>query len=209
MIKLSAKLREDKARALRRKGMIPAILYGYNQENTPISVDEKEFIKVYKKAGDSSLISLSTGKNVSVVLVYGTQEDPTTGNIIHVDFYQPNLKEKVEAEIPLIFVGDSVAVKDMEGTLVKNMTEVTVSALPQNLPHEVVVDIAALKTFEDVIKIKDLNVSADVEIVNESDWIVAMVSPPEDVEAELEKPIEEGVDEVEVVEEKKEEEVEE
>ena len=185
--------------------MIPAILYGYNQENTPICVDEKEFNKVYKKAGDSSLINLNLGKKVSVVLVYETQYDPATGNIMHIDFYQPNLKEKVEADIPLLFEGESPAVKDMEGTLVKSMTEVTVSALPESLPHEIVVDISALQTFDDVIKIEDLKVPKDVEIVNEGDWTVAMVSAPENVEEQLEQPIDEGVDKVEVVDEKKEE----
>ncbi len=205
MIKLSAKPRENRARALRREGMIPAILYGYNQENTPICVDEKEFNKVYKKAGDSSLINLNLGKKVSVVLVYETQYDPATGNIMHIDFYQPNLKEKVEADIPLLFEGESPAVKDMEGTLVKSMTEVTVSALPESLPHEIVVDISALQTFDDVIKIEDLKVPKDVEIVNEGDWTVAMVSAPENVEEQLEQPIDEGVDKVEVVDEKKEE----
>ncbi len=205
MFKLSANPRnEENAKKLRKEGLIPVVLYGYEQENLSLCVNEKEFVKVYKEAGESSLISLDIEgeKENSVVLISETQEDPVTGKVIHVDFYHPNLKEKVEAEIPLVFIGVSPAVKDKEGTLVKNISEVEVKALPQNLPHDIKVDISKLETFEDVIQIKDLDVSGDVEIVHDPEWTVAMVSPPENVEEELEKPIDDAAPEVEVVDEK-------
>ncbi len=205
MLKLSAKTRSnEKAKSLRKEGMIPVVLYGYEQENTSLYVNEKEFDKIFKEAGESSLISLNIegNKKAPVVLISDTQEDPISGKIIHVDFYQPNLKEEVEAEIPLIFIGESPAVKDMDGTLVKSILEVEVKALPQNLPHDIKVDISKLETFEDVIQIKDLQLPDNVEIMHEPEWTVAMVSAPENVEEELEKPIDDSVDDVKMVDEK-------
>ncbi len=209
MIKLSAKVRQEKPHRLRKEGRIPAVVYGYNQENTPLSVDEREFMRVYKKTGESSLISLDTEKGKSVVLVYDMQEEPMSGRVMHVDFYQPNMKEKVEAEIPIVFKGESPAVKDMDGTLVKSMSEVTVSALPQNLPSELEVDIGKLESFDDVIKVEDIEIPEGVEIINEPDWTVAMVSTPENVEEQLEKSIDESVGETEIEKEEEEEEGEE
>ncbi len=209
MIKLLTKAKGEKsARELREEGMIPAILYGDNQESTPICVNEKEFMSVFKEAGESSLVSLSIedGKKTSAVLIYDIQTHPITGKITHIDFYHPNLKEKVETEIPLIFTGESVAVKDFEGTLIKSISEILVKALPEDLPHDIKIDISELKTFDDVIQIKDLNIPEKVEVMHDPELNVAMVSAPENVEEELEKPIEEGVDEVEVIDEKEEEE---
>jgi large subunit ribosomal protein L25 len=212
MISLSAKVRKEVGRAikkLRKKGIIPAVLYGPKLKNISLEVNLKEFDKVYKKAGESTLISLEIPekKLESPVLIHDVQLDPITGLPLHVDFLQPSLKETITANVPLLFEGESKAVEDLEGTLVKNISEIEVRALPQNLPHEIKVNIDSLETFEDEILIKDLNVPKEVEILKEPDEVVALVTPPEKVEEELEKPIEEKVEEVEKVEEKKEEEV--
>lgn len=102
--------------------------------------------------------------------------------------------------MPIVFEGEALAVKELGGTLVKEISEVTVKALPQNLPHEIKVGVENLKTFEDEILIKDLKIPKDVKIQKELDEIVAIVTPPEKVEEELGKPIEEKVEEVEKVE---------
>jgi large subunit ribosomal protein L25 len=199
-----------KTKHLRKQGLIPAILYGSGIKNLPLVVDLKEFKKVYKEAGKSSLISLKVeGKEKAkdfVVLIHDLETHPITLEPIHIDFYQPNLKEEVEATVPLVFVGESKAVKDLKGTLVQNISEVEVRALPLDLPKEIKVNIDSLETFEDTIKIKDLKVSPNVKILREPEEIVAQVLPPEKVEEELAKPIEERVEEIERVEEKEKEE---
>ena len=144
-----------------------------------------------------------------MVLIHDTQYHPLTDEIIHVDLYKPDLKKETEAAVPLIFVGESPAVKNLEGTLIKNIQEIEVRALPQDLPHEIKVDVSKLETFEDNILIKDLDIPKGVEVLKEEAEIVVSVTPPTKVEEELEKPIEEKVDEVEKAEEKKEEEEEE
>jgi len=208
MLSLSAEIRKDlgkKVKNLRKKGILPGVLYGPKIETRPLEIDLKEFEKIYKEAGESSLISLEIDKKKSLVLIHEVKSDPLTEKPIHVDFYQPSLEEEVTAEVPLVFEGEAAAVKDLGGTLVKNISEVEVKALPQNLPHEIKVNIDCLKTFEDNILIKDLLIPKEVKILKEPGEIVAAVSPPEKVEEELEKPIKEKVEEVEKVEEKAEE----
>ncbi len=209
MLSLSAKIRKElgkKVKALRKKGILPAILYGPKIKNLPLEIDLKEFEKVYKEARESSLISLSVKgkKEKYLVLIHGVAKDPLTGKLIHVDFYQPRLEEEVEVTIPIIFEGESRAVKDLGGTLVKNISELEVKALPQKLPHEIRVNIEKLKTFEDNILIKDLKLPEGVKILRAPEEILAFVAPLEKVEEELVKPIEEKVEEVEKVKEKKE-----
>lgn len=231
MLTLSAKIRKElgkKVKSLRQQGILPAVLYGHKIKNLNLELDLKEFEKIYKEAGESSLITLVIAKgkdeaeaeasslslNVEekkqkfLVLIHDIQFDHLTEKPIHIDFYQPELKEEVEVTVPLIFEGEAPAVKDLGGTLVKNISEVEVKALPQNLSHEIKVDIGNLKTFEDNILIKDLIVSKEVKILKEPEEIVAAVARPEKVEEELEKPVEERVEEVEKVEKKpKEEEI--
>jgi len=208
MLSLSAKIRKElgkKSRALRKKGVLPAVLHGPKlKENLLLELDEKKFEKVLKEAGESSLISLEAGGKVYLVLIHEIQLTPLTEKVIHVDFYQPSLKEEVEVTVPLVFEGVAPAVRDLGGTLIKNIQEVTVKALPQNLPHEIKVNVEKLKTFEDNILIKDLIMPRGGKILKEAEEIIALVSPLEKIEEELAKPVEEKIEEVEKVEEKKE-----
>jgi len=213
MISLSAKIRQETGRKtdmLKDSGRIPAIVYGHKVENVLIDLDEKEFQKVLKIAGESSLVELDIegDKEKRPVLIHEIQKDPVSDKVIHIDFFQASLKEEVEVEVPLVLEGISLAVKDLGGTLVKNISEIKIKALPQNLPHEIKVSIDGLNTFEDHILVRDLLLPADVKVMAKPDEIVVSVTAPEKVEEELAKEIEEKVEDVEKVEkEKKEEEV--
>ena len=210
MLTLTAKIREitgKKTKLLKQKGLIPAVLYGQTHKKPLLlEVDFKTFEKTYKEAGESSLISLEIDKTKNLVLIHEIKTEPLSGKIIHIDFYQPRLDEETEATIPLVFEGEAIAVKELKGTLVKNIYEVEVEALPQNLPKEIKVNIEKLKSFEDTILIKDLIIPKEVKILKDPDEIVALVTPIEEVEEELKKPVEEKVEEVEKVEKKKKEE---
>ena len=204
MIKIKAKERKKAVKTLRKEGILPGILYGPKIKNIPIEVNFKEFNDAYKKSGESTLVSLEMeGSKKYLVLIYEVEVDPLSNEIIHADFYQPILTKKVEAMVPLVFEGESLAVKDLGGTLVKDIQELEVKALPQELPHEIRVDISLLKTFEDEILVKDLKIEKGVEILKEEDEVVANVQPPQKIEEELEKPVEEKVEEVEKIEKEK------
>lgn len=209
MISLNATKREKRGKESRGGSTIPAVLYGPEVKNEPVEVDLKEFKKVYHQAGGSSLISLVLEGKKIMVLIHEVAKDPVSDEIIHVDFYQPILTKEVEAKVPLVFVGESLAVKELGGTLVKEFQEIEVKALPQDLPHEIEISIDGLKTFEDEIKIKDIVLPKGVKIEKNPEDTVAKAMPPAKVEEELEKPIEEDVEGVEKIEkEKKEEEAE-
>jgi len=212
MIKLSAKIRKEigrKTNSLRNSGKIPAVVYGPGEKNASLEIDQQEFKKVLKEAGESSLVELNVEgeKEKRLVLIHEIQKDSITENFLHIDFFQANLKEETEAEVPLVFEGESIAVKDLGGTLVKNMSEIEVKALPQNLPHEIKVSIESLKTFEDRILVKDLILPKDVKATANPEEMVASVLAQENVEEELTTPIEEKVEDVEKVEKEKKEEV--
>lgn len=192
MLTLLAKIRKirgKKVETLRKKGILPAILYGPKVKATALELDEKEFEKIYKEAGESSLISLEFDKKKDLVLIHEVARDPLTGKPIHVDFYQPRLEEEVEVTVPIIFEGEAPAVKDLGGTLVKNISEIEVKALPQKLPHEIRVNVSQLKSFEDNILIKDLRLPEGVKLFRAPEEILAFVVRPEKVEEELAKPI--------------------
>lgn len=211
MISLSAKIRKETGRKtsiLRNAGRIPAVVYGHKKDNVLLDLDSKEFEEVYKKTGESSLIELSVEgeKQKKLVLIHDMQKDPVSDKIAHIDFFQAALDEETEVSVPLVFEGESSAVKDLGGTLVKNISEVQAKALPQNLPHEIKVSIESLKTFEDHILIKDLVLPKDVKIIARPEEIVASVLEPSNVEEELAEEIKENVEDVQKVEKEKKEE---
>ncbi|MEK7542415.1 MAG: 50S ribosomal protein L25 [Patescibacteria group bacterium] len=195
--------KEENVKALRNQGQIPGVLYGPKTQATTVKVNEKEFQKVYEEAGESSFIQLDSHNGAAAVLIRDIQRDPVKGKVIHVDFYQPPLNEAIEVAIPVVFQGESPAMRDFKGTLLKNIQAVNVKALPQNLPHEIMVDISKLATFEDRILVRDLAQSKDVQILRDQDEVVAQVVETKDVEAELEQPVVENVEAVEQVKEEK------
>lgn len=208
MLTLSTKIRKEmgkKVKALRQRGFLPAVLYGPKLKSQSLEVGLKEFEKAYKEAGENTLISLEIAgsKDKYLVLIHNPANDPLTGKPIHIDFYQPSLEKEIEAKIPVVLEGESPAVKDLGGTLIKNIAEIEIKSLPQNLPKEIAINIGGLKTFEDRVLIKDLKTAGGVKILREPDDIVVSVSAPEKVEEELGKPIEEKVEEVEKIEKEK------
>ncbi len=208
MTKLSAKIRKEtgrKTRILKNSGRIPAVVYGHKIKNILIDVDYKDFQHVLRESGESSLLEFNVegDKEKRLVLVHDLQRDAVTDEFIHIDFFETSATEEVEVGVPLVFEGVSLAIKDLGGTLVKNISEIEVKAFPQNLPHEIKVSIDGLNTFEDHILVKDLILPKDVKVLEKPDEIVASVLPPENVEEELAKEIEEKVEDVEKVEKEK------
>lgn len=199
---LSANMRgEQKAKHLRNDKKIPAVIYGNDYESRSIAVDALIFSKVFEEAGESALINLRIDDEPKLkVLVHDIQIDAVTGEIIHVDFYKVNMKEKIKTAIPIVEIGESTAVIDLEGALITNKDEVEVECLPADLIPEIEVDISVLKTLEDVIKVSDLKVPAGIEILDDPEEVVFLIQPPRSEEelAELEEKPEENVESVEV-----------
>lgn len=169
-------------KSLKKEGMIPAVLYSKGTEATHLSLNLKEFARVYKQAGESTIVNLNIEKDGKIqtqpVLIHEVDHDPVSDILRHADFYVVNMDEKITATIPLVFVGESEAVKASNGIFIKNIHEVEVEALPKDLPHEIHVDISDIKTFDDHICLKDLKVASGVEVKGDANEIVALVKPP-------------------------------
>jgi large subunit ribosomal protein L25 len=194
---------------LRSEGVLPAVVYGHGFEPRNVQVDIKEFEAVYSKAGESTLVYIQLDKESYPTIISDIDRDPVTDEFRHVDFHKVRLDEKVTAMIPLIFEGESPAVKNLGGVLVTNLREIEVKGLPTNLPHEIKVDLSGLAEFEDHLTVKDLNIGDEIEITADTNDIVVLVQAPMSDE-ELEKSLEgetSDVADVEIEEKKKEEDV--
>ncbi|MBU1118439.1 50S ribosomal protein L25 [Patescibacteria group bacterium] len=199
--KLKALTRDKKVNAVRNEGYVPAIVYGHDVTSTSIQIPENVFTKLYLEIGESTIIDLDVDGKVHNVLIKDVQADPVTGDYLHVDFYAIKMDEEITAEVELEYVGESKAVKDEDGILVKNIDTLNVTCLPANLPKNISVDISVLGTFDDVISVKDLVLSPGVTVDRDKDDTVATVTPPRSEEelAELDEAVEEDVEGVEGV----------
>lgn len=193
-------LEKEKVKAVRNSGLIPAELYGHNVPNVHLTVNKNEFTKVLRKAGESTIIELvGIGGKPRNVLIHDFQKHYLTSEPEHVDFYEVSMTEKLTATVALEFVGESKAVKEQGGVLVKILNEVEVECLPSDLPHNIEVDISKMTSFDISIHVKDLSVPPKVTIVTDPEETVAKVQPPRNVEAELTAPVVEDVSKVEGV----------
>lgn len=204
-INLKSKIREEVGKKLdkyRKEGMIPAVIYGHKIKPQNLWVNYLDFNKVFEKAGESTVIEMEIeGKDKVNALIHEIQSDPLSGKFSHIDFFQVRMDEKIETDVPLEFFGESPAVKELGGILVKNLDEIKISCLPANLPSEIKVDISKIKTFDDHIKVKDIIIPENVKVLEEEETVVALVSPPRTEEelASLEEKVEEDVTKVEGV----------
>jgi len=189
-LKLNASIRSTvgkKLAELRQAGKIPAVVYGHKTENLNLEFNYTEFEKAFKSAGESTIIELVLeGKEPIKALISEVQIEPGKGRIVHADLHQINMKEKINANVPINLIGESRLVKEEGAVVIHNISDVDINCLPGDLIHEIEVDISTLNDFEDNIAIKDLKVPANVEIMNHEpeDVVVLVTRPKEEKEEE-------------------------
>lgn len=196
-VTLQAKKRDVRGKQvakLRTQGQIPGVVYGHGVAPVAVSLDSRETEKVYTRAGGNKIIELKLGEGAPKnVLIHDVQVDVRTGELTHADLYVVKMDEEIKTEIPLHYTGESTAVYQQEGTLLKNLETIEVEALPGNLPESIEVDISVLDDFEKSIHVSDLKVPTGVTILVDAEELVAKVEPPRSEEelAELDEAIEE------------------
>lgn len=207
---LEAKTRTEigrKTRTLRASGAVPAVVYGSGTQPRNVSVDRNQFVKMYQEAGESSIVELKIdGATPLHVLIQDYQIDPLRTEFTHIDFRSIDMNKEIETEVELEFVGESLAVKALGGTFIPSLEMVEIRALPSKLVRSIKVDISALATFDDMIRVSDLQVPEGVTILSDEEQAVASVEPPrseEEMKA-LDEAVEMDVTAVEVAKEKKE-----
>ena len=191
--------------SLRKSGYVPAILYGKNQQPLPLQVPIKDFIKAFESAGESTLVYINVDGQAYPVIIHDVARDPVSDDIIHADFYKVRLDEKIKAKVSVVFTGESPAVRDSKGIFVRNVNELEVEGLPQDLPHEITIDISSMNNIGDQVLAKDIKLGSGLKVVADPDDIVATVQAPmseEELQKALEAPTE-TVEDVKVVEKEK------
>lgn len=165
---------------LRKAGLVPANIFAKGIESEAISLNLKEFKKVFKVAGETGLIDIVVNDKTYPVLVTEFQIHPITGETIHIDFHKVNLKEKVQATVPVHVIGESPAVKSGIGNLMQQIDEIEVEALPTELPDHFDVDITPLVEVDQAIFVRDIvGDSKQVEILADADLIVVKIEAPQ------------------------------
>jgi len=184
---LKREITGKKVRFLRRGGLIPCNIYGHGIESQPVQVEVRKLGHILARAGGTDLISIKTSDSASpsMVLIRGVQRNLLTGEPTHVDFYQVNMAEKLKAEVPLVFIGEAPALKLKNVSLLHAMNTLQIEALPDDLPHNIEVDVSSLALPEQSLHVKDIKVSDKITILADPDQMLIKV-------AEVRKAVEEA-----------------
>ncbi len=189
MLNLQVAKREsnETVAGIRNRGAIPAVVYGPKQPSTPITVGEKDFRRVFKQAGETTVVTIDGLDGSIDALIHEIDVHPVTGAFRHADFYALEKGKKVQINIPLEFTGESEAVKTLGGTLVKVLREIEIEALPKDLPHVITVDISPLATLDSQISADQLALPTGVTLISKPEEVVAAITVAK------EEPVEEVV----------------
>ena len=196
-LELTLDAREAQGKAnkrLRREGIVPGVVYGKGEGSTNVQVDAKTFETLYRAAGRTSVVKfrLPGASRATSGFIKSVQRHPLTRQALHVDYYLVNLKVEMEVDVPLVFVGEAPAVEETGGTLLHNLSSVHVKALPNDIPHEITVDVSTLTSLDVAIHVADLNLNRDlVTVLTDGETLVATVVPPR-IEVEEEPVVAEG-----------------
>jgi large subunit ribosomal protein L25 len=159
---------------LRREGILPANVYGKSIKSESLQVSQVDFDKVYKEAGETGLVDLEfDGKSIPVLIHNVTSN--FRGLVLHADFFQVNLKEKVKAMVPIETIGEPKAVIDKIGLLMNILSEIEVEALPEELPEKIKVSVEHLANIDDQITVADLKIPEGVEVLTEKEQVVSKI----------------------------------
>ncbi len=178
-IELNAQVRDivgKQVKKLRKEGNLPANIFGEGFKSTSIVMPLVEFVKVYRMAGETQVVYVQVGSEQHPTLIDTVQKHPISGDLLHVDFKKVSLKKKIETEVPIVFVGTSEAVEKKHEDMLTFKDTLWVKALPDAIPSEIEVDITSLIEVDDEITVGSLKKSADFEIVDEAETVIARIS---------------------------------
>jgi large subunit ribosomal protein L25 len=196
-LELEASKREvagKKVRFLRRQGIIPGNIYGHGIDSTAINVDAKSLKHLLAHAGSTDLIHLKLGdsKNPLRVLVREVQKNSLTDDLLHVEFYQVRMDEKIKADVPIVFVGEAPVLKKVKNSSILHLIDsLPIEALPDDLPHSLEVDLSSLEELDSAIHVKDIRLGDGITLLSDPEQMAVKV-----IEARKEEVIEVPVEAV-------------
>jgi len=194
-IVLKAKKRDvvgKKVKTLRQEGKLPAVIYGYELEATPISLDLREASRILADVSSSSLIKVELDGKEHSALVRDRQRDVILGTLLHVDFLSVSLTETVRAKVRVSVQGEAPAISGYDALLVTGLEELEVECLPNDLPEQIKVDVSGLERVGDSIHVKDVEFPEGVVSLDDPETMVVVVTIPaaEPIEEEVEEEVE-------------------
>ena len=177
MIALQAAARDltVNPKKVRQSGRVPCVVYGSIDGNLHLEIDATALHKTYNKAGSSTLVELEIGGKKVPVLFKEVTFHPVTDRELHADFYAVNMKEEIEAPVPVKFEGESPAVKELSAILVTGHDTVRVKCLPADLPRSLHVSINGLAALHDVLTVKDLQLPKGVKVMDAPETVLMSV----------------------------------
>lgn len=177
---------------LRKAGILPANVYGKEIPSLSLQVPTKDFTSIYSEAGTSSLVDIELDGKLTPVLIHEVTRHPVSGDFLHADFFQVNLKEKIATMVRIELTGESPAVTENIGMLLQPLQEVEIEALPENLPESITVDVTKLAAVDDQITVADLTMPTGVTILTDSAQVVVKIDELVSVEAKEDAAAEEA-----------------
>ena len=181
-----------KVGALRRQGKLPAVLYGRGMETTAIMLDAREGSQTLSRLTSSSLVTLDLDGKEYLALVREKQRDFLKNCLVHLDFQVVSLTEKMRAKVGIELAGKAPAVKDFNAVIHTGLTELEVECMPQDLPERIVVDISGLAELGDSVRVRDVVLSDQVEILEDPEDIIAVASATREEQVVEAAPVEEA-----------------
>ncbi len=164
--------------------MLPAVMYGIMSGNESLFIDTGAFKKVWREAGESTIVSIKTPEGAKDVLIHDVSFHPVTGEPMHADFYAIDTSKPIEVAVPLEFTGTSNAVKNLGGILVKVMHDLRIKVLPKELPHALSVDISKMDNIGDHVLAKDVVLPNSASLVTHNEEVLAIISVAKEEEPE-------------------------
>jgi large subunit ribosomal protein L25 len=166
-----------KVRFLRRQGITPLHLFGHDFESLPLQCDTDALQHVLAQSGHAALVALKLGneRRRRSVVVREIQRGPRRGELLHVDFYQVRMAEKIKVEVPVVLVGEAPASKPRGSTLLQELNTLTVECLPSEIPASVELDLGALTDPEQVTRVKDLELGEEIAVLNDPELVVVRI----------------------------------
>ncbi len=164
---------------LRKSGIIPGNIYGHKEPSVAIQLDAMAFDYLHRKHGTRNIIRLRLpDATTQTVLIRRVQRDAVTGKILHVDFSRVSLSESIDAKIPLRFVGESNAVKNLNGILLHLVEALEVNCRASDMVEALEVDISPLTGFDSVLHAKDVKLPRNYKLVTDPEEPIVKVAPP-------------------------------
>jgi len=165
-------------RFLRRQGVTPVHLFGHGIESLALQCGTAELKRILAQAGHTRLISLKVDeeKKPLNVLVREVQKVSLTGELLHVDFYNVKMTEKIKMDVPVVLVGEAPALKLKENMLVQDFHALTVECLPAKIPASIELDVSSLLEVDQAIRVRDITLDDEVALLNDPELVVAKIS---------------------------------